>query len=65
MTTYTSEGIEISPFTPTVTRVPVTDDLPTVTVQGRFDWQFWFGLAVAGGALWILSRSLKHASRHG
>lgn len=58
---------QLGPVTPTV--APLSDDasgdVPTVTVQGRFDWKFWVGIAIAGYALYVLTRSGKRAARYG
>lgn len=58
MTTYTQEGIEISPVKVTATRVPITDDMPTVTVRASFDWKFWAGIAGIAAGLYIFRKSL-------
>lgn len=64
-TTYDMNTLQ--PVQTTVTRLPVAaeDDMPTVTVQARFDWKFWLGLAVGGYALYILAKSMQRAARHG
>lgn len=64
MTTYDMDSL--TPVATTVTRLPLArapaeDDLPTVTVQGHFDWKFWAGLAVGAVALYVLFKSMKHA----
>lgn len=64
--TYDQNGTLLEPFTPTVVRLPVPDeDMPTVTVQGRFDWRFWGGVLLAVSAGYILLKSMQRAARHG
>lgn len=50
---------------PVSTSVQRIDDMPTVTVSGRFDWKFWAGIAAIAAALYILSQSARRAARHG
>ena len=61
MPTYSQLG----PVTPTVQPLPTEDDMPTVTVIGRFDWKFWAGVALGVYALYILTKSGSRAARHG
>ena len=63
-TTYDAQTLQ--PVQTTVQRLPVqTDDMPVVTVQGRFDWKFWAGIAAGVLALYIVSQSMRRAARHG
>ena len=56
---------QLGPVTPTVAPIGNDDDLPTVTVQGRFDWKFWVAVGLGVYALYILTQSGKRAARHG
>jgi hypothetical protein len=64
-TTYDMNTLQ--PVQTSVARLPVPadEDMPVVTVQGRFDWKFWAGLAVGAYALFLLAQSMKRAARHG
>lgn len=62
-TTYDAQTLE--PVRTSVARIPTDDDMPVVTVQARFDWKFWAGLAVGTYALYILLKSMQRAARHG
>lgn len=68
-TTY--DGATLQPIHVTATRVDANgnpidaDGLPVITVQARFPWKFWAGVAVALLALHALGQSMKRAARHG
>lgn len=60
----TSAPIEITPVVTTVSKVPIiADDMPTVTVQAKFDWKFWAGIAAAVVAGYVLLSSIGHTAR--
>lgn len=65
MPTYTPDGIAIEPVQVTVKPIPMApeEDLPEVTVMGKFDWQFWLGLVAAAFAGYTVLKSLGYVKK--